>query len=103
MRETEGQLATSCYQRTLPPQILSAILLGCWPWGCHANLQTTQDTVKTMDCSLQTDSEKTLLRKIPTQVGEHEESKMLPTQSLHSYILVILMQEDTLESNKREM
>ena len=43
-----------------------------------------------------------LPRTIPTQLMEHREVKLVPTWSLHPYILTPFVQESTLQATKRE-
>lgn len=57
--------------------------------------------VKTV--SSQTDSKSPLLKATPVQLTEHGEVELVPTQSLHSYMLVSLAQEGTLHATKGEM
>jgi hypothetical protein len=57
---------------------------------------------KLIGCSSQTDSKAPLLKTIPTQLTEHREVRLVPTQSLHYYILESWVQEDTLHATKGE-
>ena len=55
------------------------------------------------DCSPQTDSKSPLLKTVSTQLTEHGEVELVPTYSLHPYILTPVIQEDILHTPKREM
>lgn len=87
MKETESQLAISCHQMGLPVPELGSIQLAVHQGKSYGNPSTAQTTIKTMDCCLKTDSQTPLLRTTST---EHGEDELVPTQSLHPYVLVSL-------------
>ena len=70
--------------------------------GVLWKLQTVQAVVKTIDCSPQTVSKALLLKTTPIQLIEHGEVKLVPSYSLHLYILVCLVQEGILYATKGE-
>ena len=55
---------------------------------------------KTKDCPLETDSGISLPRSTPSEFTEHEEVELVPTWSLHLYILVSLVKEGPLQATK---
>lgn len=61
-----------------------------WHGSRKKSLQT-QVVVKTMGCSLKTNSRTSLSRTTPTQVIVHGEVKQGPLWNIHSYILLSLV------------
>ena len=53
-----------------------------------------------LGCSPQTDRKTPLLKMLLTQIVEHNEVELLTTQSLHTCVLVTLVQESTLPATK---
>lgn len=57
--------------------------------GCLGNPKTTKSIAKSIGCTWRTDSKVLPLNTILTQLIEHREVKLVPTSSLHTYMLVI--------------
>ena len=100
---TESQLAMSHSQVRLPVVELECIQLSCGPRRCQSNSPKTQAAAKTKGGSLQTDSGTLLLRTIHTELIENGEVELVPTWSLHPYVLVSLIWGGTLRATKREI
>ena len=65
------------------------------------NPQTTKAVAKTIGCSPQTDSKASLLKTTLIELIEHGEVKLMPTQNLHSHVLVTW--KGIQQATKREM
>jgi hypothetical protein len=66
------------------------------------DLQTTHTLAKTKGFSHPTEIRPPLLETTPTQFTEHGDAELVPTWSLHTYVLVSWVQEDTLQVTDRE-
>ena len=69
----------------------------------HENPHTTQAVNDTKGCSPKTETKVPLLNTTPTQLIEHGKLELVPTQSLHFYILAPLVLKDTQHAAKREL
>lgn len=92
MKKTEFQLTISCHQMKFPVQKLCYIQLNCWPKNSHRNPQETQNVVRAIGGSPQTDSKTPLLKKTPIQLTEDREVELVLTQNCNPYILVSFLQ-----------
>lgn len=63
--------------------------------------QTTQTVAKAISYCLQTDDKVVLLNTKPTQLTEHKVG-LVPTYSLHPYLLLFRLLERTLHAKKEE-
>lgn len=73
------------------------ISLNCWPKRSNRNSQTTHAVVRTIGCSPQTYDKAPLLKITHTQLTEHGEVELVPTQSLHSmcqYLMCLLKDKE---------
>lgn len=91
--------AVSCYQLSTRIRLqLIEFLVKAVP----SEFPNTQGVDETISCCTQTDSKAPLLKITLTQLIEHGESELVPTQKLHPYILVPLVQKVTLQATKAE-
>lgn len=70
------------------------------PKVSHGNLKTTQDIAETIGCSAETDRKALLLKTTSTQFVVLVEVKLMPTLSLHPYILGFWILEEILEAKQ---
>lgn len=97
---TESQLDI-CHQVSLLEQGPCLHSVQFLPMQSHGNLPTTHTSAKTMGCSSQSECRNPLPRATPVQLIEHGDVKLEFRWNLHPYILVPLVQKNTLWATKR--